>query len=207
MTPRISKGLPDHLRHQATQLYWQVFCSKLGRLLGPKAKALKFLSQDLNGDYCLIAQDAAGQLIGIVGFQTYAGSYTQGQAPALRQVYGFLGAFWRRGVFHLLRNRHPAAASFIVDTIAVIPEVRGRGVGGALLEKLCILARAKGHYQIALDVAINNHAAQRLYLRHGFERVAEQSLGLLGWLLGVQNSVVMRRDLSSQTSQEPDRSE
>jgi len=70
-----------------------------------------------------------------------------------------------------------------------------QGIGAALLEGLCELALSMGHAHIALDVDLGNLAAQRLYARHGFLKLEVQNLGFLGWIFGVQKTLVMRRDL------------
>jgi ribosomal protein S18 acetylase RimI-like enzyme len=57
--------------------------------------------------------------------------------------------------------------------IAVVPNARGMGAGGALLEALLEHARAEGHPAISLSVDRFNEGAMRLYERYGFERVSE----------------------------------
>jgi GNAT superfamily N-acetyltransferase len=54
--------------------------------------------------------------------------------------------------------------------IAVVPDRRGHGIGGALLEALKAKARADGFAALSLGVAEAN-PAMRLYERHGFVRV------------------------------------
>lgn len=69
-------------------------------------------------------------------------------------------------------------------TIAVAPEVRGKGVGGALLDELIV--RCTGTYRaLSLNVHERNPAAH-LYQRKGF-RVIGQGRGALG--------IAMRKDL------------
>lgn len=55
-----------------------------------------------------------------------------------------------------------------VLTIAVIPEARGRGVGGALLAALIAGAQAAGATALHLEVSVNNAPAAALYRRAGF---------------------------------------
>lgn len=55
-----------------------------------------------------------------------------------------------------------------VDSIGVLEEFRGRGVGGALLERAFRTFRDKGHRQVALNVdAANPTGATRFYEDHG----------------------------------------
>jgi ribosomal protein S18 acetylase RimI-like enzyme len=57
--------------------------------------------------------------------------------------------------------------------IAVVPNARGKGAGGALLDALLASARADGHAAISLSVDKLNERAISLYAGHGFERVSE----------------------------------
>jgi GNAT superfamily N-acetyltransferase len=58
--------------------------------------------------------------------------------------------------------------------IAVVPDRRGAGIGGALLEALKTKARADGFVALSLGVSELNPAV-RLYERHGFVRRIETS--------------------------------
>jgi GNAT superfamily N-acetyltransferase len=55
----------------------------------------------------------------------------------------------------------------------VRPGWRGRGVGDLLVRAVLDWARARGHDQVRLWVSDGNHAAERLYGRHGFGRTGE----------------------------------
>lgn len=59
-----------------------------------------------------------------------------------------------------------------VMTVAVAPWAQGRGVGGQLLRALVDAVADRGASQLMLEVGADNVAAQRLYARHGFERIA-----------------------------------
>ena len=54
--------------------------------------------------------------------------------------------------------------------MAIVPEYRGKGVGGAMLERMMTEARKRGLRGISLSVDPGNQAV-RLYRRHGFEQV------------------------------------
>lgn len=55
-----------------------------------------------------------------------------------------------------------------VHDLAVRPDVRGRGVGGRLLEAVETHARRLGCCKLTLEVHGDNHHAQSLYARFGF---------------------------------------
>ena len=52
--------------------------------------------------------------------------------------------------------------------MAVVPDARGRGVGGALLSACLDHARSRGWRALSLSVEDGNTAARALYERHGF---------------------------------------
>lgn len=55
-----------------------------------------------------------------------------------------------------------------VHGLAVAPDARGHGVGGALLEATEEHARRRGARKITLNVFATNAPARRLYARHGY---------------------------------------
>lgn len=59
-----------------------------------------------------------------------------------------------------------------VQTIAVAPQAQGRGMGRVLLAALVAAAADRGAASLLLEVRADNLAAQALYARAGFERIA-----------------------------------
>lgn len=58
-----------------------------------------------------------------------------------------------------------------VQTIAVLPEFEGRGIGTALLTELLAEALRREAREVFLEVGADNPRAQRLYRRFGFEQI------------------------------------
>lgn len=90
-----------------------------------------------------------------------AGAWTlvaEGEGGA---IVGFVCAWKVLDACHLLR-------------IASRGELRGRGIGRALVEHLAGLARAAGCVHVELEVASQNAPAIRLYERCGFEVVGRR---------------------------------
>lgn len=58
-----------------------------------------------------------------------------------------------------------------VQTIAVLPEFEGRGIGTSLLTRLLAEAGRRGATEALLEVRADNPRAQRLYQRFGFEQI------------------------------------
>ena len=58
-----------------------------------------------------------------------------------------------------------------VQTIAVVPEYEGRGIGTTLLTALIDEARRRRAADVLLEVRADNPRAQQLYVRFGFEQI------------------------------------
>jgi ribosomal-protein-alanine N-acetyltransferase len=55
-----------------------------------------------------------------------------------------------------------------VLNLAVVPEYRGRGLGGGLLDAGLAAVRSRGGSEVFLEVRASNEVAQGLYARRGF---------------------------------------
>ena len=95
-----------------------------------------------------------------------------------------VGAAWYR----LFNAAEPGFAFLDESTpevsIAVVPSMRGRGIGSELLEALVERARKDGFEALSLSVERDNPSV-KLYERHGFAPVREDG-----------NTVVMRAELA-----------
>jgi ribosomal protein S18 acetylase RimI-like enzyme len=69
-----------------------------------------------------------------------------------------------------------------IHDLAVVPAYRGQGVGRLLLERVESKGRDLGCCKLTLEVRADNHRAQRLYARAGFDDVA-LSQGAGTWFL------------------------
>ncbi|MBG0740046.1 ribosomal protein S18-alanine N-acetyltransferase [Paeniglutamicibacter antarcticus] len=58
-----------------------------------------------------------------------------------------------------------------VQTIAVLPDCEGQGIGTALLQALLAEAADRDADDVLLEVRADNPRAQQLYLRFGFEQI------------------------------------
>lgn len=192
----IYSGLHSHLRAPAARLYWEAFGGKLGRVLGPDAKALVFFERVIRTDHCLAALDETGTLVGLAGFKTPSGSFAGGSWADLRAVYGRLGGLWRGVLLRRLGNEVDNDR-FLVDGLCVVPTHRGRGIGSLLLAALYQEAVERGYRSIRLDVVATNARARALYERHGFQPTRTEKLGFVRHFFGFSSSTTMVRPLEA----------
>lgn len=191
----IFRGLHAQLRPQAARLYWEAFGGKLGRVLGPDDQALRFFERVIRGDLCFSAVADGGELVGMGGYKTPAGSFAGGSWDDLTEVYGRLGGRWRGGILWSL-GREVDNDRFLIDGICVAKAYRGKGVGSRLLSALYQEAAERGYASVRLDVVHDNFRARALYERQGFRAVRTEELGVLRFLFGFASSSVMVRPLA-----------
>jgi len=58
-----------------------------------------------------------------------------------------------------------------ITTIAVLPELRGRGIGEETLVAIMAMGRQTGVLKFTLEVRANNKLAIQLYEKYGFKRI------------------------------------
>ncbi len=111
--------------------------------------------------------------------------------PSLRRTLGELLIDPRAGCAIVARERDRAIGYAVlclgfsielrgrdafVDELYVVPALRGRGLGRALLRALVAEARAEGVRKLHLEVEQRNESARRLYVAEGFEATGRELL-------------------------------
>lgn len=192
---RIEHGFADPDRPHIAALYWEAFGTKLGRAMGPRPKALAFLTGALDPAHAICARAADGTLLGVAGFKTAEGGLVGGNFRDLARVYGWPGAAWRLTLLALL-ERDTENARFLMDGLFVAPQARGQGVGTGLLGAVAAEARRRGYAEVRLDVIDGNDRARALYEREGFRAVGTQSTGFLRHVFGFRSATTMVRHLA-----------
>ena len=191
---KISVGIPQQNREEAAALYWEAFGDKLGFVLGPKYRAIRFINAVLRGDHGVCAIDDHGKLIGVAGFKTVHGALVGGDFRDMRKVYGWTGAAIRQGLLAALET-DTENERFLMDGLFVAHEARGQGIGTALLTAITEEARRRGYHQIRLEVVDSNRRAKSLYLREGFYELKSEKLGVMRHVFGFQSATTMVRDI------------
>jgi ribosomal protein S18 acetylase RimI-like enzyme len=64
--------------------------------------------------------------------------------------------------------------AWIIDSVATLPEHRGKGVAKGLLNEILKKGKNQGHSTAQLNMYIGNEPALNLYLKFGFEIVEEK---------------------------------
>lgn len=190
MTITLRHGLPANLLPNAAILYWQAFGGKLGQVMGPEPRALRYFERVIQPNFAIAALDDAGQLLGMAGYKTPAGSFAGGSGADLRAIYGLLGAAWRLPLLWFL-GREVDNDRFLLDGICVSRHARGLGIGSALMDAICAEAKSRGYAAVRLDVIDTNWRAKALYERLGFVAEKTTSIGVLRLVFGFQSATTM----------------
>jgi ribosomal protein S18 acetylase RimI-like enzyme len=74
-----------------------------------------------------------------------------------------------RAVLLLARSPHSEMAELVY--LGLVPEARGRGIGGVLMRQALHLAARGGCARLSLAVDAQNTPALKLYYRHGLQRL------------------------------------
>jgi len=79
-----------------------------------------------------------------------------------------------------------------INSIAVDPSTRRRGIATHLLDAVFTEALARGGHFVSLEVRVNNAPARRFYTKHGFQQVAVRA----GYYADTgEDALVLARDL------------
>ncbi len=157
---------------------------------GPREKAVKIISRLMgleNNQYAAENITCAlhdGKVVGIiVGF---SGSKMRYYEKESGQDY-----FRSFGVWHMLKllprastlqkivTTDMADEEYCIFSLSVLPAYRSQGIGSQLLR-----SALQEHDRIALDVSIDNEAAQHFYERHGLVRNGESTVMYKGKRIG-----------------------
>jgi ribosomal protein S18 acetylase RimI-like enzyme len=180
---KITPGFTDEERGRVAALYWEAFSAKLSRVMGPDAKALDFITAQLDPNFALVARGTHGQILGIAGFKTSQGALIGGELGDLARTYGWLSTLWRAPILALV-ERELTDDILLMDGICVAAQARGLGLGSALLDAILATARKRGLSAVRLDVISTNPRAKALYERVGFEAIGQEHLGPLRLIFG-----------------------
>lgn len=133
-----------------------------------------------------------------IAYQTWPAAY--GEILTAKQIQYMLDRMYALPALtsNLLENHHAFAIASIdgkevgfvsfehgfrgdgitrIHKLYMLPEAQGKGTGAALLEYVEHLARSQGSERLSLNVNRYNKA-QHFYLKHGFEIVGREDIGI-----------------------------
>jgi GNAT superfamily N-acetyltransferase len=195
MDVTVRAGLAPESKSIAARLFWEAFSAKLGLLMRPDEKALRWLEDVIDPAFAFGATTPDGKLIGVAGFKTHEGVFVGGMLSDMAHHYGWFGGTWR-GLLLSLLERETAPDQLLMDGIFVDAEARGLGVGSALLNEIKAEAARRDLAEVRLDVIDTNPRARALYERHGFVPGKASHLGPLRHLFGFRSATTMVFTLS-----------
>jgi ribosomal protein S18 acetylase RimI-like enzyme len=94
---------------------------------------------------------------------------------------------------HELGNLAPS--TWYVNVLAVVPQLRGKGLGTELLRLADEIGRALGKRGMSIIVSDGNTGARRLYERCGYVAVAARPMVKDGWVNNGNNWVLLTKQL------------
>jgi ribosomal protein S18 acetylase RimI-like enzyme len=158
--------LPDKFKTSALQLYLKVFSEKLVPILGTDNRVFEMLTSNIATDKCIVAI-CNSKVVGIMGIQTNDGGFLKLSLKTMIKIYGLFGGVFR--MCSLLMFYHSTAADELyIDGVAVVDEMRSKGIGSHFFHLLEKKALQMGVRSISLEVIDSNPRAKILYECLGF---------------------------------------
>jgi len=163
---QICRGLPEHYRRRAAEIYYEAFARKVGAITGDRQHSIAILEKAIEPGLVIAALGPLG-MAGLAGLQHEGRRFIQWKLAYFVQEYG-----WLRGSLQALAlsfDRQPwREGQLLLDALAVAASARGQGVGTLLLHAVFEFAREHGYRSVRLDVVDTNPDARRLYEQLGF---------------------------------------
>ena len=183
---RIESATPDHAT-AVSELVWSTGPSSYSYIFGERRLFDVFVQEAwrtpdsyFGHTDATLARDGervVGVEIGFAGERNYETRANLAGVSSVLRAGGRLASSELAGILGRAEkasylNPHVPHSAYYVLALAVVPEVRGRGVGARLLAHALKRARAAGCRSLHLDV-LSDNAAVSFYRAHGLETVAE----------------------------------
>jgi ribosomal protein S18 acetylase RimI-like enzyme len=191
VTTTVSPGFTDDERDLVADLYWHAFRRKLRPAFRDDATGRAVVATTLRPDRALVAR-TDGRVSGVCGYHRGGHGMADVTWAGLRRHVGPLAAL-RATLVLLPLHRDERPGALVLDGICVDADLRGHGIGTALLDAAGSHARAHGLDAVRLTVVDANTRARALYDRVGFRPVGHDSLGPLGPVYGVDRVTTLER--------------
>ena len=188
-------GLPESCRQKAAELYEEAFQQKFTPIVKSREKMVQILVDGIQPELAVAALEG-DRLVGLAGFYHSSNSFTGGiNASNIVKHLGLIRGLSTLVLFGFLYERKVSEGELFMDGIVVDPEMRGKGVGTKILEKLSNFAREKGYKTIKLEVIDTNSRAKKLYESEGFKEIKTDHHPYLKPFFGFSSSTTMMKKI------------
>jgi len=167
MVSEIIFGAPKNQRDIVAEIIYDAFENKFESCFGSD-KGISLISKHLRNDRTVIAV-SKGAVIGVGGLKFEGKEFIDVNFwQLLRELkFGiFRVLFFGWKFYHKVEEKE-----LLIDVLAVVREMRGKGIGSKLVAFIIDLACSKGCEQVKLFVTDTNKKAKILYERMGFREV------------------------------------
>lgn len=192
---KIRHSLPEHYYRQAAGVLYDAFRQKFEPILGSRERSIVLLVATFAPEMAFVAL-YEGQFAGVAALKYEGRSLYAFTLPAFAREYGWLRGPFKLALFALADSR-PARGEFMLDSIAVAPTMRGKGVGTQLIQAVAAYALELGFDALYLEVVDTNPRAQRLYEQLGFVATETKTYPFLRNIMGFSAVVKMVKKLNS----------
>ena len=187
--------MPEEFRREVAEIVYEAFRQKLALLIGSPEQGVAILEKSIDPAMAIIAA-CQDRPVGVAGLQYAGRNFINPQRSEFVRQFGALSGTARFVMFKLFFLAYYQKDMYI-DTLAVSPAMRGKGVGTRLLEAVFQTAREKGFKSVSLEVVDTNPDARRLYERVGFVAQHTYPYPYLRGIAGFSASIKMVKPLSS----------
>ena len=164
----ISVGLPPESTVKIAKLYFDIFSRKLSAVLGRRV-AVALIADHIRADRVIVARDG-GEILGIAGLNYDGTGFFDPDRDGFLKHCGPLVGRIRAGLWESVQT-HPRPHQLLLDGLGVPADLRGRGIGTALLKAVDRRARELDKTEVILEVVDTNPRARALYERFGYRTV------------------------------------
>lgn len=164
----ISIGLPPASSAKIAALYFDIFSRKLGAVLGRRA-AVAMISDHISADRIIVPRYGE-EIVGIAGLKYEGTGLFAPDGRGFLKRYGPLVGRVRARLWASVQT-NPRPHQLLLDGLGVQADLRGRGIGTALLEAVGRRARELDKTEVILEVVDTNPRAKALYERFGYRTV------------------------------------
>ncbi len=192
MDIQIVTELEPEERVAVARVLFDAFRHKYATLIGDQDTAVAVVCHSCTHAAGLYAR-VGGSIVGVVGLRSAESAFWTPRLSVLRRYLWFGRALVVYVALKVETARRVKREEIRVETLAVRADLRGQGIGSALLAAVEGRARASGGRRLSLDVVDTNPHARRLYERLGFRAVKTTWYGPLTRRAGFSASTRMRK--------------